>query len=74
MEISRNTVSDSGLRLVGELLKELHCLSFLKGEGLRMSKGVGFTDIASALNQNHSLLSLDISSNELRTVAIKALF
>ena len=48
--MSRNAISDAGLRLVGDLLKELHSLSFFKAESLRMSKGTGFADIAGALN------------------------
>ncbi len=30
MDISRNAISDAGLKLVGDLLKDLHSLSYLK--------------------------------------------
>ena len=49
IDISRNNITDQGLKSFAEVLKNLTNLSYLKANGLRMAKGGGFKEIANSL-------------------------
>ena len=63
IDISKNNITDQGLKGFAEALKNLNNVSYLKASGLRMAKGGGFKEIANSLAENHSLLELDYSGN-----------
>lgn len=74
LDLSSNMLTDSSLKYLADIIRKFNGFSSLNISSLSRMKESGFIELAKAIRESSSLVSLDITKNNLSTTALQELF